>query len=290
MHDTNPGVAVVPLLVVGGGAMARAILSGAAAAGVLDGPVVVAEPNDERRAAIAALAPAIDAVASVADALEALPDADASVLLCVKPQALDAVAGEIGLALGGAMLQGRCLMSIVAGATTGSLAHRFRARVVRLMPNLPIALGLGATALCAGAGASGKDLDRARRLFGAAGRVYDLPESALDAFTALAGSGPAYCFLLAEAMAAGAIEAGRDAGLPEADARAIAAQTLRGAAAMLLAQEGGTLPDPARLRERVTSPGGTTAAALAVLEQYKFREAVQEAIRAATGRAGELGR
>lgn len=290
MHDTNPGVAVGPMLVVGGGAMARAILSAAAGADALDAPVVVAEPDPERRAALLALSPMIQPVASVADALGARPTKDAPVLLCVKPQALDAVVGEVAAALGPAMLEGRLLMSILAGATTATLAHALRARIVRAMPNLPIALGLGATAVCTGPGATDADLALARALFTTGGTVHDLPESALDAFTALAGSGPAYCFLLAEAMATGALAAGRDAGLPEPAIAAITAQTLRGAAAMLADGARGHPPDPALLRQRVTSKGGTTAAALAVLEHYKFREAVQEAILAATRRAGELGR
>lgn len=289
MSDQTPGVTVGPLLVIGGGAMATAILSGAAAANVLDGPVVVAEPDHERRAAIAALAPTIAGVASVAHALDALPYDDASVLLCVKPQALGAVAGEVDRALGERMLEGRCLLSIVAGATTESLAHRFRARVVRLMPNLPIALGLGATAVCAGEGATGEDLDRAHRLFGAAGRVFDLPEAALDAFTAVAGSGPAYAFLLAEALAQGALEAAAGAGPGETALRRIIAQTLLGAAAMLADGADGQPPDPALLRQRVTSRGGTTEAALAVLERNNFRGAVRQAVLAAAQRAGELG-
>lgn len=278
------------MLVVGGGAMARAILSSAAGAEALDAPVVVAEPDPERRAALLALSPKIAAVASVADALQALPTNDAPVLLGVKPQALDAVVGEVRAALGPAMLEGCGLVSILAGVTTATLAHALRARIVRAMPNLPIALGLGATAVCAGPGATDADLALARALFTTGGTVHDLPEAALDAYTALAGSGPAYCFLLAEAMAAGALEAGREAGLTENDIRAITAQTLRGAAAMLADKAEGHLPDPARLRQRVTSKGGTTAAALAVLEQYNFRGAVREAILAATRRAGELGR
>src|SRR5690606_38957976 len=98
----------------------------------------------------------------------------------------------------------------------------------------PASVGLGATAIAGSEDATGEDMDRAHRIFLAVGKVYDLPESAIDAFTGIAGSGPAYAFLLAEAMAAGGLEAGAEAGLNETTTRAIVAQTLRGAAGMLL--------------------------------------------------------
>jgi pyrroline-5-carboxylate reductase len=281
-------VQVCPLLVIGGGSMAHAILAGAARASLLDGPCVVAEPDEKKRRAIAALSPSIDAVASIADALDALPYDDATILLAVKPQALGQVAAEIDASLGERMLEDRGLISILAGVTTRRLAQAFKARVVRAMPNLPISVGAGATALCAGEDATGEDLDRAHRLFGAASLVYDLPEAAIDAFTAAAGSGPAYAFLLAEAMAAGALEAGGDLGLNETTTRAIVAQTLKGAARMLMAEQDGKLPDPAALRAKVTSPGGTTAAALDVLEARGVKDAVREAVLAAARRAGGL--
>ncbi|NRA58832.1 MAG: pyrroline-5-carboxylate reductase [Phycisphaerales bacterium] len=289
MSDTAAHIDVCPLLVIGGGSMAHAILSGAAGAGLLDGPVVVAEPDDARRAGISAVDTAIDAVATVADACEALPYADAAVLLCVKPQALAGVLDEIRAANGDDMLGGRCCISILAGVTVATLTEATRARVVRTMPNLPIATGHGATALSASDDATGEDLDRAHRLFGAASRVYDLPEAAIDAFTGAAGSGPAYAFLMAEGLIAGVLDAGREAGLGEDNARSIVAQTLLGAGAMLAQECRGELPDPAGLRVAVTSPGGTTAAALEVLEARGVRDAVREAVLAAARRAGELG-
>lgn len=289
MSESASTVDVCPLLVIGGGSMATAILSGAAEAGLLDGPVVVAEPDPARREAIGDASPSIDAVQSVADAFEALPYDDAAVLLAVKPQMLEGVAQEIDAALGERLLEDRCIISILAGVTTTRLQATLKGRVVRVMPNLPIAVGLGATALCAGEDATGEDLDRAHRLFRAASRVYDLPESAIDAFTGVAGSGPAYAFLMAEGLIAGALEAGREAGLTEATARSIVAQTLLGAGTMLAQECKGELPDPAALRTAVTSKGGTTAAAIDVLEARGVREAIKDAVLAAARRAGELG-
>lgn len=289
MSDTAKHVEVCPLLVIGGGSMATAILAGAAAADLLDGPCIVAEPDAAKRKRLGAISPSIDAVESIADAFEALPYDDASVLLAVKPQMLDGVAKEIDAAVGDRLLEERCVISILAGVTTAKLSHVLKGRVVRVMPNLPIAVGMGATAVASREDATGEDLDRAHRLFGAASRVYDLPESAIDAFTGVAGSGPAYAFLLAEAMAAGALEAGKEAGLSEAATRRIVAQTLRGAAEMLVTERDSEIPDPATLREQVTSNGGTTAAALDVLESRGVRDAVREAVVAAARRAGELG-
>lgn len=282
--------AVCPLLVIGGGAMAGAILSGAAGANLLDGPCIVAEPDADKRTTITAMSPSIEAVATIAQALDALPYEDASVLLAVKPQMLDQVRTEIDAILGQDMLEGRCVISILAGVPIARLEEALRARVVRVMPNLPISVGLGATAMSAGPGATGEDLDRAHRLFAAASTVYDLPEAAIDAFTGAAGSGPAYAFLLAEAMAVGALEAGRDAGLNEEATRAIVAQTLKGAAEMLARPCNGELADPAALRAAVTSKGGTTAAAIDVLESRGVPEAVREAVLAAAKRAGELAK
>lgn len=289
MRESASTVDVCPLLVIGAGAMAHAILSGAAAAGLLDGPVVVAEPDDERRARISTVDTAIDAVASIADAFEALPYDDATVLLAVKPQLLEGVAEEIDAALGERLLEDRGIISILAGVRTTSLQEALKGRVVRVMPNLPIAVGHGATAVCTSQDATGEDLDRAHRLFAAASRVYDLPEAAIDAFTGVAGSGPAYAFLMAEGLAQGALEAGREAGLTEAMARSIVAQTLLGAGTMLARECKGELPDPAALRTAVTSKGGTTAAALEVLEARGVREAIKDAVIAAAKRAGELG-
>jgi pyrroline-5-carboxylate reductase len=152
--------------------------------------------------------------------------------------------------------------------------------VVRAMPNTPALVRQGASAIAAGTNAGPGDIEWATRILSAVGIVEELPEPLLDVFTGVAGSGPAYVFLVAEAL----IEAAVDEGLPEEMAERVVAQLLRGAAT-LLHQEG----DPAALRTMVTSPGGTTEAGLGALEQRAVRAAFAEAVSAATARSRELG-
>jgi pyrroline-5-carboxylate reductase len=152
--------------------------------------------------------------------------------------------------------------------------------VVRAMPNTPALVGKGAAAIAGGPTATDDDMDWAESILGAVGIVVRVPESQLDAVTGLAGSGPAYVFLVAEAL----IEAGVLAGLARPVADALVTQLLVGSAA-LLADAG----DPARLRADVTSPGGTTAARLQVLEQHGVRAAFLDAVEAATARSRALG-
>ena len=149
------------------------------------------------------------------------------------------------------------------------------------MPNTPAVLGAGASALAAGPGVGESDLDWAEGVLSSIGVVARLPEHQLDAVTGLSGSGPAYVFLLAEAL----VEAGVNEGLDREVSRLFAVQTLLGSA-RLLAETG---ESPEALRAAVTSPGGTTAAALRVFEAHAFRSAVLEAVAAATARSRELG-
>jgi pyrroline-5-carboxylate reductase len=149
------------------------------------------------------------------------------------------------------------------------------------MPNTPALVGEGAAAICGGSTADDADLEWAEGILGAVGIVVRVPESQLDAVTGLAGSGPAYLFLVAEALT----EAGVLAGLSRANAEQLVTQLFVGSAA-LLADRG----DPATLRANVTSPGGTTAAGLRVLEEHGVRSAFLEAVMAATARGAELGR
>jgi pyrroline-5-carboxylate reductase len=171
---------------------------------------------------------------------------------------------------------------VAAGITTAAVEKHLapRARVVRVMPNTPMLVGEGMSAVCAGAHATDDDLASAERLLGAVGQVVRLPESQLDAVTALSGSGPAYVFLLAEAM----IDAGVLTGLPRPVASALAIQTILGSALML--RDSGQ--SPTLLREAVTSPGGTTAAALRKLEERGLRAAFIDALEAARDRSREL--
>jgi len=281
-HETLasvPACPVTPLIVVGGGTMARALVGRAAASGLLDGPCVIAEPDPERRRALADLGGAVEPVASAAQALDLVPYDDAAVLLAVKPQVFAAVADELARAVG--PLGERLVVSIMAGVTIERVRAGVGGRVVRAMPNLPASVGAGATALAVGEDVPASQADRARRLFAAAGRVFEGAEGQIDAFTALAGSGPAYLFLVAEAMA----QAGEGLGLPPADARAMVAAAVRGAGAMLA--DGGR--DPADLRRAVSSEGGTTRAALDALEAAGVGDAFRQAVNAAARRAAELG-
>ena len=203
-----------------------------------------------------------------------------TLIIAVKPQNLDELLPEIGHALTGRQL----LITICAGCPTTlfEAASPEPVRVVRAMPNLPMCIGKGVTALCAGRSATQADMDMAAEIFGAAGTTVRVEEPLMDAVTALSGSGPAYFAFLVEVL----IEAGCREGIPEDVSRELAIQTARGAAEMLAAQDA----PPEELRRRVTSKGGTTAAAFRRIEELKIREGLLEAVAAAARRARELGR
>jgi pyrroline-5-carboxylate reductase len=177
----------------------------------------------------------------------------------------------------------RRVLSILAGTTIGRLESLLPegTAVVRAMPNTPALLGAGATAIAAGSHATPEDVAWAEALLATVGLVVRQEEKSLDAVTGLSGSGPAYVFMIAEAL----IDAGVQAGLDPAVASALSIQTILGAARML-AESG---QSPAALREQVTSPGGTTAAGLAVLANKGVHAAFVDAVRAATARSEELG-
>lgn len=271
-----------PLLVIGGGNMGRAIVLGAVRAGTLHAArVVVLDPNPAMHTAFADLG--CGTAASAGDGLAAMEALEAvhgpgTVLLAVKPQMLPAVAEGLGGALHATR---RLVVSILAGTPTTRLAESLGGRVVRLMPNTPAQIGKGITAMCPGPGATGEDLATTRTLFESVGRVIDLPEGLLDAFTGVAGSGPAYVFYLAEAMAAGAEAVGFSRG----QALELTRATIAGAAGLL---EASPETEPSELRAMVTSKGGTTAAATAVLDARGVVEAVRDAIVAARDRGREL--
>ena len=207
--------------------------------------------------------------------------ADCDVLVvAVKPQNLDELLREIGPSLRKEQL----LITICAGCATALFesAAREPVRVVRAMPNLAARVRMSATALCAGRYATQSDLELAHEIFGAVGNVVVVAERLMDAVTALSGSGPAYFDFLIEAM----VEAGRREGIPGPVARALAVQTARGAAEMIVADD----LAPGELRRRVTSKAGTTEAAVRRLEELNAREAILQAIHAAAERAKELGR
>lgn len=200
------------------------------------------------------------------------------VILAVKPQVLGQVLTGIVSAL-----DGRLVLSIAAGMSIPWLSARLptSARIVRAMPNMPALVREGMTALASGPGVRDEDLLIARALFEAVGRVVPIEERLMDAVTGLSGSGPAYAFLMIEALADGGVKAG----LSRQTAEVLAAQTVLGAARLLL--DSGE--HPARLKDRVASPGGTTIAGLHQLEIGGLRAALIAAVEAATNRSRELG-
>jgi pyrroline-5-carboxylate reductase len=201
------------------------------------------------------------------------------IVLAVKPQVLPLVLAEIGPQL----TPDHLVISIAAGVGSERLREGLdgHARVLRAMPNMPATVGAGATAIAAGGGATPDDLTFAKALFESVGEVVVVPESSMDAVTGLSGSGPAYAFVAIEALS----DAGVRAGLTREVATKLAAQTLLGAARMVL--ESGE--HPAKLKDMVTSPGGTTIAGLAAAERAGLRHALYAAVEAAVARAKELG-
>jgi pyrroline-5-carboxylate reductase len=255
------------LALIGCGTMGSAVVAAAAKVESVVATLHAFDPDPEKAAAVERAT--VEYTAS-----DAVTKADV-VLLAVKPQhAADAVASFCEAAAG------RLVVSVMAGVTTAWLEARLpRARVVRTMPNTPILAGRGVVAICGGATATKDDLDRAAALF-VGSLIERLDESQMDAATAVSGSGPAYVFAFVEALAA----AGRAAGLPDAAADRMARETIVGAAALLDASD----DEPADLRRRVTSPGGTTAAALDVFTTRDLNEIVRDAVAAAAERGRRL--
>ena len=202
------------------------------------------------------------------------------VVLGVKPQILERVLAEIG----DKVKPGTLVISIAAGVDTETIESALAdgVRVVRAMPNTPALVGAGATAVSGGKHARPADLATARALFDAVGITIELDESQLDAVTGLSGSGPAYIFLILEALA----DAGVKVGLARRNAQRLAAQTVMGSAKMLLETD----EHPGKLKDMVTSPGGTAIAGLHTLEQGGLRTTLINAVETATKRARELGR
>lgn len=258
------------LVIVGGGRMGGALLSGLLARGWTTPPEVgVVEPVAARRAELEATHPGL----VVGDAV---PTADGAVL-AVKPSDVGAAAAAVA----GAGI-GRVL-SVAAGVTIATLEAAVGAgvAVVRAMPNTPALIGCGAAAIAPGSAAGDDDMAWAEEILAAVGLVVRVPEHQLDAVTGLSGSGPAYVFLVAEAL----VDAGVLNGLPRPVSRTLAVQTILGAA-RLLAESG---DEAEQLRAAVTSPGGTTAAGVRVLERAALRSALLEAVTAATERSRQLG-
>ncbi len=260
------------LALLGAGVMGETVLSGLVRAGWDPGTIVATDRRPERVIELEATY-GITMTGNV----EAVADAG-TVLLVVKPQDMRALLSEIAPALHHETL----VVSMAAGVDTTTLEAGLPAGqpVVRVMPNTPAQVDEGMAAVSAGSSATTDHLERVREILSATGRVAVVPEAYLDAVTAISGSGPAYLFFVVEAM----IEAGVHLGLPRDVSTELVVQTMLGSAKLL--RESGE--HPTVLRERVTSPGGTTAAALRELEDHKVRAAFLTAMEAARDRSRAL--
>ena len=260
---------------IGAGRMAAAIARGAVAAGLCAPDEVIGSARSE--ATRGRFAQETGGAAVTDDNRIAATGRDAT-FLCVKPgQVRDVLRGL------GALPSDALLVSVAAGVKLGDLereAGAGTAILIRAMPNTPCLVGKGAIAYALGALATDAHAALVERIFSAVGEVYAVPEALIDAVNGLSGSGPAYVYLVIEALADGGVLMG----LPRPLAAALAAQTVLGAAEMVRQ----TGRHPAELREAVASPGGTTIAALDVLERSAVRAAMMSAVRAATERAREM--
>lgn len=237
--------------------------------------ITVGEPSEDRRTFLQQQY----GVAVTASNTEAVDNATA-VLLAIKPQILAKVAASLGTIQ---MAKPPLLLSILAGIPISTLqSYVPEWPVVRVMPNTPATVGAGISAIATGEKATADHIAEAHRILGSVGEVVEVPEGLMDAVTGLSGSGPAYVALVVEALADGGVAVG----LPRRIAMQLALQTVRGTAELL--QE--TNLHPAQLKDRVTSPGGTTIAGVAELEAAGLRAALMNAVKASYERAQALGR
>jgi pyrroline-5-carboxylate reductase len=256
---------------IGGGNMAEALIKGMVQSGMKD--TIVSEPRDERRAYLEKTY----AAKTTSDNTEVVRQS-AIVILAIKPQNMDAVTLEIAPFI----TVEKLVVSIAAGITLAYLTSRLKtSKIVRVMPNTPALVQESMSVLSMCECIHDKEMAIVRGIFMSVGKVIVLPEKYMDAVTAVSGSGPAFVALFAEAM----IAAGIRLGLTEDTASELAVQTVIGTAKLL---ETGMPPD--KLREMVTSPGGTTAAGLKVFEEKGLKELVTSVIEAAAKRSKELGR
>ncbi|MEM6552559.1 MAG: pyrroline-5-carboxylate reductase [Planctomycetota bacterium] len=261
------------LAFIGAGNMAEAIVRSAVAGGVVEaGRVLAVDLSAERRGVFA------DMGCAVAERIDQQVGGAGQVVLSVKPQ----VFGVVAASLASVLREDQVVVSIMAGLSTAKISEAVggHARVVRVMPNTPVMVGQGMAGIALGEHAEPGDDAVAMRLFEAGGKAVRVSESLMDAVTAVSGSGPAYVFYLAEAMSAAA----EKLGLGE-HADVLVRQTILGAAQLL----SGSDASATELRRRVTSPGGTTEAAINALSEAGFVESVMEAIGKAEARGRELG-
>jgi pyrroline-5-carboxylate reductase len=283
------------IAIIGGGSIGEALLSGLLRAGKQVKDLVVAEKDPERAKHLS------DTHSVLVTGVEDAVDTATIVIVAVKPFDVEGLVSEIADAAAKAETDTaeKVFVTVAAGVTTAFYENKLPAGspVIRVMPNAPVVVGGGVSALAPGRFATAEHLKEVSAIFDAVGGVLTVPESQLDAVTAVSGSGPAYFFLMVEAL----VDAGVDAGLSRAVATDLVVQTMAGSAAMLLERldEGrpagdaalGTAIDTtaAQLRATVTSPAGTTAAGLRELERGGLRAAVADAVAAAKTRSEQLG-
>ncbi len=259
---------------LGGGNMAEALMKGLIQAKlVTPSNVIASDVISARRKYISATLK----IKTTDNNQDVVKNADV-IFIAVKPNVVDPLLDEVGTFINSSQL----IISIAAGITTAKIGKKLSSDVpvIRVMPNTPALVLEGASALAGGTAAKKEHIELARTLLAAVSQVVLVPESLLDAVTGLSGSGPAYVFQFIESLADGGVKEG----LSREIALLLAAQTVYGSAKMLL----GTKEHPASLRDKVTSPGGTTIAGLHALESGKFRATVMNAVSAATHRSKEL--
>ena len=258
---------------IGAGNMGGAIMRGLISKG-FKGPIIVADPQKELREALARESSHIKATANNMEAAKS-----DLLVLAVKPQIYPLVIEEIR----DAIRADTVIVTIAAGLRINTVAEWFGGakKIIRTMPNTPALVGEGMTALCPGPGVEEADINAVWELFESVGKVVDMPESLMDAYSALAGSSPAWVYLFLEALADGAVREG----MPRLQAYQIAGQAILGSAKMALEAE----EHPGVLKDQVCSPGGTTIESVASLEKAGFRSAIIDAVSVCTTKARRLG-
>ena len=262
------------LAFIGGGAMGEAIIKGMTGAGLMDPASIWVGAHRQERAAYLQ---ETYGVTAVIDNTEAVREAD-MVILAIKPQMVDSV---LDAALAEAVEEKAVIVSIMGSVTIEKIAGIFKGHsVIRTMPNTPLAVGAGMTAIAPGAGVPADAVQAAEQIFGCCGETLLIQVKDIEAVTAVSGCGPGYVYVMIDALA----DAGVMAGLPRAAAIKLAAQTFAGSGKMVLE----TGKHPAVLRDMVTSPGGTTIAGIKALENGAVRGALYNAVQAVLDRSEEL--
>ncbi len=260
---------------IGGGKMAESLIKGIINAEIVQAEnIYVGEPDVKRRSFLQAVIDknALSGNGEVVDICQ-------TIILAVKPDIMQTVAGEIAPILTDRHL----LISIAPGIALEWLRKAFGVdRIVRAMPNTPAIVGSGATAFCTAQACSQDDIESSHQIFSAVGLCIQVREQLMDAVTGLSGSGPAYALMTIQALSDGGVKMG----LPREDATRLAAQTMLGAANLVLSTE----EHPEKLKDMVTTPGGTTIAGVHALERRGLRNALIDAVEAATAKSSEMGR